>query len=319
MNYNSRQATRVNAQGKWRGILLMLGITELELSGKHGPCPLCEGKDRYRYTDYKGNGEYFCSGCGPGSGFDLIMGRNDWDFAHAAQEVDKVLGTKIEEVFQPRVDFEKRRRDMNRLWANATDRGLVERYLRSRGISAALIENPLDLRDLRGHPQMFMMDSNKRHSAMLALIRNKDGAAISIHRTYTDLGLRRVMPPLETIKGCAIRLGSTLPGKPLIVGEGIETVLSGMEDFGGAGYACISAGNMEEVILPASVKDVIILADNDKSFTGQKSAFVLARKLDAKKIEVQVMMRANIGADWNDRHEGKDNSILSWGNLGESA
>ena len=295
----------------------MMGITEVELSGKHGPCPLCEGKDRFRYTDYKGNGEYFCSGCGPGSGFDLIMGRNDWDFAHAAQEVDKVLGTKIDEVFQPRVDFEKRRRDMNWLWAHATDRGLVESYLLSRGISASLVENPLVLRDLRGHPQMYMADSRDRQRAMLALIRNSRGEPVSIHRTYIDFGLRKVMPPTETIKGSAIRLGHTSPDDPLIVGEGIETVLSGMDDFGGAGYACISAGNMEEVKLPASVKQVIILADNDKSFTGQKSAFILARKLDTKKVEVQVMMRPDIGMDWNDLAEGHRAANLSWSNESE--
>lgn len=314
MEHNSRVDTRIKARGKWRGILLQMGIKESELSGKHGPCPLCDGKDRYRYTDYKGNGEYFCSGCGPGSGFDLIMSRNDWDFAHAAQEVDKVLGTEIEEVFQPRVDVEKRRRDMNWLWAHALDRGMVEAYLSSRGIDVALTDNPLALRDLRGHTNMYMADSRDRHRAMLALIRNSHGEPVSIHRTYIDAGLRKVMPPTETIKGCAIRLGSLLSGEPLIVGEGIETVLSGMEDFGGSGYACISAGNMEAVILPASVKDVIILADNDRSFTGQKSAFVLARKLDAKKIDVQVVMRLDIGADWNDQ---KSDDTLSWNNENE--
>lgn len=312
-----RNDTRASANSKWLGILTAMGFTAAELSGKHGPCPLCEGKDRFRYTDYKGNGDYFCSHCGPGSGFDLIMGRNDWDFAHAAQEVDKVLGTKIEEVFQPRVDMEKRRRDMNFLWAHATDRGLVAQYLDSREIS---LHRQLDLRDLRGHPQMFMVDSSQRHPAMLALIRNSRGEPVSIHRTYVLSGLRKVMPPTETIKGCAIRLGHTSPDEVLIVGEGIETVLSGMEEFSGenpSGYACISAGNMEAVILPESVKKVIILADNDKSFTGQKSSFILARKLDAAFKEVRVVMRPDIGMDWNDLSEGYRSANLSWSNLVE--
>jgi phage/plasmid primase-like uncharacterized protein len=29
------------ARGKWRGILLSLGIDEKYLRNKHGPCPLC--------------------------------------------------------------------------------------------------------------------------------------------------------------------------------------------------------------------------------------------------------------------------------------
>lgn len=305
--------TRERAQGKWHALLLALGFTEKELSGDHGPCPLCEGRDRFRFSDYKSNGEYFCARCGPGSGFDLVMGKNNWDFAHAAQEVDKLLGTKLEEVFQPRVDMEKRRRDMNWLWEHATDRGLVEKYLLSRGIAVPLNENLLALRDLRGHPQMFLRDSSERHRAMLALIRNKEGKPVSIHRTYIDLGLRKVMPPLETIKGCAIRLGYTSPDHPLIIGEGVETVLSGMQDFGGAGYACISAGNMEEVIVPELIKRVIILADNDKSFTGQKSAFALARKLDTKNKDVKVVMRPDVGLDWNDKPSGFD-LALAWSN-----
>lgn len=306
--------TKAAAHGRWLGILTAMGLTEAELSGKHGPCPLCEGRDRFRFTDYKGNGDYFCSHCGPGSGFDLIMGKNDWDFAHAAQEVDKVMGNKIEQVFQPRVDIEKRRRDMNFLWTNATDRDLVSQYLDSREIS---LHHQLDLRDLRGHPQMFMRDSNKRHRAMLALIRNAAGNPVSIHRTYIASGLRKVMPPIETIKGCAIRLGATSPDEALIVGEGVETVLSGMEEFSSenpSGYACISAGNMEEVNVPESVERVIILADNDKSFTGQKSAFILARKLDMKGKKVRVYMRPDIGMDWNDLPKDERTISMSWSN-----
>lgn len=310
--YKVKNDTRAAAAGKWLGILKEFGFTEAELSGKHGPCPLCEGKDRFRYTDYKRNGDYFCSCCGPGSGFDLVMGKMNIDFGRAAQEIDKVLGTEIEEVFKPRIDLEKRRRDMNYLWQHATDRGLVQRYLASRGIDVPLTENPLALRDLRGHPQMFLRDSSERHRAMLALIRNAKGEPISIHRTYIDLGLRKVMPPLETIKGCAIRLGYAVGDHTLVIGEGIETVLSGMEEFGGAGYACISAGNMEEVVVPEDVKDVIILADNDKSFTGQKSAFVLARKLDTKNKNVKVVMRPEAGLDFNDTENRQ--CVLSWSN-----
>jgi len=301
--YRAKSDTRANAHRKWRGILTVMGFTEAELSGKHGPCPLCEGRDRFRYTDYQGNGDYFCSHCGPGSGFDLLMGRNGWDFAHAAQEVDKVLGNKIEQVFQPRVDTEKRRRDMNWLWANATDKELVGRYLDSRGIS---LHHRLSLKDLRGHPQMYMVDSKERHRAMLALIRNASGEPVSIHRTYIAIGLRKVMPPIETIKGCAIRLGHTSPDEPLIVGEGVETVLSGMEEFSGenpSGYACISAGGVESVLIPESICDIIILADRDSSFTGQRSAFILAKKLGAEGRRVRVIMPNIPKSDFNDTRD----------------
>ncbi|MEE9365830.1 MAG: toprim domain-containing protein [Dehalococcoidales bacterium] len=297
-SYEVNNDTRANAEGKWRGILLAIGFTEKELSGKHGPCPMCEGTDRFRYTDYKGGGEYFCARCGPGSGFDLIMHAKNWDFAYAAKQVDKLLGTKIEQVFKPKVDLEKRRRDMNAYWQHADRNDLVMKYLSSRGIT---VQNALLLKDLRGHAGMFLVGSSDTHEGMLALIRNADGQPISLHRTYFKKKQRKVMPPLETIKGAAIRLGDE-PTDMLVIGEGIETTLSGMQHFGStAGYATISAGGMEAVQVP-EVKQVIILADNDKSFTGQKAAFTLARSLDNKDIDlVRVVMPTERGMDFNDK------------------
>ncbi|MEE9365295.1 MAG: toprim domain-containing protein [Dehalococcoidales bacterium] len=296
--YEVDNDTRANAEGKWRGILLAIGFTEKELSGKHGPCPMCEGTDRFRYTDYKGGGEYFCARCGPGSGFDLIMHAKNWDFAYAAKQVDKLLGTEIEQVFKPKVDLEKRRRDMNAYWQHADRYDLVENYLTSRGIK---IHNTLPMKNLRGHSRMFLAGSSGQHEGMVALIRNSEGQPISLHRTYFKKKQRKVMPPIETIKGGAIRLGEE-PTDRLVIGEGIETTLSGMEHFGcSAGYATISAGGMEAVQVP-EVKEVIILADNDKSFTGQKAAFTLARSLDNKDIDiVRVVMPTERDMDFNDK------------------
>ncbi len=299
--YEPKNDTRANALGKWRGILKALGFSDAVLSGKHGPCPMCEGRDRFRFTDYKGGGEYYCSRCGPGSGFDLIMHVNDWEFAHAAQEVDKMLGIGIEQVFRPKVDVEKRRRDMNAYWSNAGRPDLVKKYLTSRGIS---IYGAVPLKDLRGHGYMFLAESSEQHEGMLALIRNAKGEPISLHRTYFKEKKRKVMPPTETITGAAIRLGDE-PTDLLIVGEGIETVLSGMEEFNcSSGYATISAGGMEAVNLP-KVGEYVILADNDGSFTGQKAAFTLARKLDNTAKNVRVVMRSLPGWDFNDAGSGE--------------
>lgn len=84
--------------GRWDFILPSLGIPDQYLNPRrHGPCPVCEpgkptGRDRYRFTDHKGKGSYFCSQCGPGSGFDLLMRWHGWDFKQAADEVRRVLG-----------------------------------------------------------------------------------------------------------------------------------------------------------------------------------------------------------------------------------
>ena len=82
------------ARGQWRGILLSFGFPEAGLQARHGPCPFCGGKDRYRWDNKDGNGSYFCSQCGPGSGIDLLMKFKGWDYRTAAREVEQLLGAE---------------------------------------------------------------------------------------------------------------------------------------------------------------------------------------------------------------------------------
>jgi len=65
---SERLDVRQIAQGRWKSILTALGADEKTLSGKHTACPLCGGKDRFRFDDKEGRGTYFCSGCGAGDG-----------------------------------------------------------------------------------------------------------------------------------------------------------------------------------------------------------------------------------------------------------
>lgn len=54
-----------------------MGWTKENLSKKHGPCPYCFGKDRFRFTDglnnEKGNGAAICSQCGNDTGIGWVM------------------------------------------------------------------------------------------------------------------------------------------------------------------------------------------------------------------------------------------------------
>src|SRR3978361_1995588 len=85
--------TADEAVGRWPGILQGLGIDSQYLRNKHGACPACQGKDRYRFDDKEGRGTRDCSHCGSGDGFKLLQRVYGWDFKHAAKEVDRVVGT----------------------------------------------------------------------------------------------------------------------------------------------------------------------------------------------------------------------------------
>ena len=88
------------ANGHWPAILgALAGLTSEQLTDKHQPCPLCGGKDRYRFDDQDGTGSWFCNQCGgpaesggAGSGMDLLMRRTGWEFKEAAKRVEQHLG-----------------------------------------------------------------------------------------------------------------------------------------------------------------------------------------------------------------------------------
>ncbi len=60
------------AHGRWTEILPLLGVDPRFLVNRHGPCPLCGGKDRFRFDDKDGSGSYYCNGCGAGVGIILV-------------------------------------------------------------------------------------------------------------------------------------------------------------------------------------------------------------------------------------------------------
>jgi putative DNA primase/helicase len=62
-----------SAHGNWAAILLAAGVPDRFLTGKHGPCPFCGGKDRYRFTDYQQRGGFICSRCNPDGGDGLAL------------------------------------------------------------------------------------------------------------------------------------------------------------------------------------------------------------------------------------------------------
>lgn len=88
------------AKGHWPSILATLaGLTSEQLTDKHQPCPLCGGKDRYRFDDLDGTGSWFCNDCGgkdqtggAGNGMDMLMRRQNWTFKEAAQRIEQHLG-----------------------------------------------------------------------------------------------------------------------------------------------------------------------------------------------------------------------------------
>lgn len=301
------ESVRDFANGRWGHILKVIGVDETVLDGEHRPCPACGGKDRFRFDNLEGRGTWICNSCGAGDGIQLVMRITGLNFARSAKKVEDLLARNqfARDTFKPKPDSVLIRERLNSAWRSANAPLVAANYLKARGLTALD-----DIKDVRGHSALELYE-NKVYAgappAMLSMIRSAAGVPVCIHRTYIVEGRRvkKMMQTADSLVGSAIRLKDPVDGK-LVVGEGIETTLAGMEMFGGGAWALLNAGNMKEWAIPETVNHLVVCADNDASFVGQEAAFTLARRAASLKrgVEVEVYVSVKPGADMLDERRG---------------
>ncbi len=300
-----RPDVREAATGRWPGILTALGVDAAFLTGKHTACPVCGGKDRFRFDDKDGRGTFFCSHCGAGDGFTLLQNLKGWSFRDAAREVEQLVGTVAAVPPAPTFSDEEKLRVLRRVWSEAAPLRECDeamRYMAGRGLHV-----DLPMSALRLHPGLVYRDGGDtlgKFPALVALVTGPDGRGATLHRTYLQDGRKALVPcpkklmPGKPIKGAAIRLHQA--GEVLGVAEGIETALAARQLFGVPVWSCVSAVGVESFQPPKEVRKVIVFGDNDVSSTGQAAAWGLAKRLIAAGLSVEVKLPERIGTDFAD-------------------
>lgn len=293
-------------RGLWEHVFFNeLGVLdERHAKGRQGPCPICGGKDRFRFDDKEQRGTWFCNNCGAGDGYSLYMQMvRAKNFNDAVKECEKRFGS-----LKPKIEEKKlnTKAILNKLWKGTNDgtQELVD-YFRHRGIEK--IPDGVLGRTLRFHPFCPWRDGaiEGRAPAMLARVYNLDGTPATLHRTFltTDVPIRKMLMPHDgKLQGCLIPLGRVGGDHTLGVGEGIETCLAAYELKGWPTWATYCADQLERFVAPTNVDTLHIFGDNDSSFTGQAAAYKCA-KVNLKKrpdLHVQVWVPDVNDQDWND-------------------
>lgn len=292
------------AKGRWRELLPVLGVDSRYLVNRHGPCPLCNGSDRFRFDDQHGGGGYICNQCGAGDGFDLAMKVTGRSFRDIADAIAQHLGMD-NKVPQRVADPEegRNRNAMRRLWDGSgrpSEDSPVGLYLKSR------VGCHWSSKSLREHSGVLL--ESRLWPVMVAKIISHDDKAVNLHRTFltadgqkAPVSKAKLVMPGKLPDGCAIRLADAAP--EMGVAEGIESAISAALMFDMPVWACVNGNLLSKWIPPEVAEVVTVFGDNDANFTGQSKAYQLANRLEVQyKRRVNVMLPPNTGTDWNDVH-----------------
>lgn len=288
------------ARGKWPVILQMLRIDVPE-NGRHGPCPKCGGKDRFRLDDLDGRGTWICSQCGNGDGLDLVKLVTGYSVRKAAQEVAQVLNVPdVQELPVKPARQKAPKRDMGLTVAALMKESHTgeSAYLTGKGFAGYPAS-------LTGSVQHISGKDFPAGSLLLPLTTNT--GAVTGAQLIAPTGEKSILPG-STMKGAFVSL-SPLPSEPpvqVVITEGYATALTVSQLTAGCVVAAISAGNLPNVAQSLRSRwpevKIIIAGDNDFQDGGENPGRAFAERAAKAVGGWMTLPPGEIKADWNDFH-----------------
>jgi putative DNA primase/helicase len=182
---------------------------------------------------------------------------------------------------------------------------VVEGYLRSRGIT---LPPPTTLRYHPMHGCYGSHPSGSRRPQMVALVEHVEYGPVAVSRCFLTAdgrGKASLDPPrlfTGPVSGAAVRLSPA--AAILMIGEGVETCLAAMQATAMPVWAALSTSGLIALTLPPVVRQVIILADNDRSGAGERAAYAAADRWLAEGRAVRIALPPEPGTDFNDMLPG---------------
>ena len=138
----------------------------------------------------------------------------------------------------------------------------------------------------------------------------KTGEKTGGQRLYLAYGGRGFAPVemklrKKTTAGCSISgsmapLGEPVDGEPLIVGEGVETVLSAMQASGLPGWCVFGVNGLRKFDPPEGARWIIFCAENDDRQQNEKALTEVIPKLIERGVKVGVARPPTGVKDFND-------------------
>ena len=279
-----------NRESKWTSADEVIAALGGKLPGEKCRCPACGGKSLSVTDSDTGKVLVKCwKGCSQEAVLNVLRALKVWGWDRPP---------KITKAAEPKATAEERRKVALAILkaAKGGDPASVP-YLRKRGIKAT----PACARLLTAAKAKALEVGLPRFPALVFPFVNEKGDRLGCHVIKLtrdgDAKLECDKPKQSygSIKGGYVELGRPEPTRPLIIGEGIETVLSAMQVTGLPGIATTGVAFLEAVVPPLA-SSYIIAADGDDA--GRAAADKLAARL-SKLRKCRVAVPEGV-KDWND-------------------
>lgn len=305
------EKTAKAASGKWKGILLTLGMPANLLTGKHVACPLCTSKNNFRWDNKDGSGSYICT-CDAGDGMKLAMAFTGQGFSEVASRIDDMLGNIKPDQPRKEMSDDDRRQMLRSAYAQTrpVERGdAADRYLTTRKVDqpsyAASLRFSEAMKDgeggvrpclvsLVGVPGDLDAKGRQRYCSMHRTFLKPDGSG------KAEMASPRKMMPGTLPDGACVMLSEWTGTGAIGIAEGVETALAASAMFSIPVWAAISSSMLAKWVPPEGAEEVVIFGDNDPKFGGQQAAYTLANRLAVKGVAVSVQIPPQVGTDWAD-------------------
>ncbi|WP_368893398.1 DUF927 domain-containing protein [Kluyvera ascorbata] len=310
------------AAGRWPDILSLMGIDVPASPRAQVACPVCGGKDRFRFDD-DGRGAHFCNNCGAGDGLELVKKVNSCDATRAAQLVADVLGINVQDMRTPTSQGgAQQQKELAERRAALAQRQAKEQAARAARFSSKLMAlteqaQPRESAYLTGKGLPGFIYPLMPDGTLVLTLVNESGTATAA-QTITANGDKRLLTG-SAKKGAYHVINPSHSPQTVIIGEGLATVLSvHLMRPDALAVVAIDAGNLLPVaqvmrqLYPQA--QIVIAADNDIKPDEPNTGKDAAEKAAATVTGLVALPPGDHKADWNDYHQqhGLANAIAAF-------
>lgn len=299
------------ACGHWPELLAAVGI-DIPRRGKHGPCPACGGRDRFRLDDKGGRGTWICNQCGSGDGLDLVCrvtGKLPKEAAEllaplvglSAGGLDPAERERIHQQQQARAEADAKQAEQLRQKAARraadimADTGQGESpYLERKGFGSHL--SAVNRTLIREGGENFPAGS------LVVALTDEGGALVNVQLIRAD-GSKRYLAGGQKA-GAYHRIEG---GALVAVVEGYATGLSVHLAIGATTYCAMDAGNLHAVAAIARRQNpearILLCGDHDiDEETGERNKVTKRQTEQAAAACGGMVALPPVAGDWNDYH-----------------